>query len=565
MKTKYILVSLAISINIILPSCKDEMDYNEFTGYDKHLVFSSFNRTNQFVTGVYSYLDHDFGEDYGGAMLASATDEADYAWSYSYIHDFYNGSWSPTNPKSGLWATAYSAIREANYYLEASKGLTFDDFKANKDYEKNMIRFIRSEFEVRFLRAYFYFNLVRQYGDVPFLTKVMSDKEINTLTRKPYKEVLQFIYDECDVVRDNLPVSQTNPNQENGRVGRIAAMALKARAKLYEASLLFNPNNDKNLWLEAAKANKAVIDSCAANNIKLGKYTDLWGTENYKASEMIFVKRIGDLNGLERYNFPIGVEGGSSGNCPTQNLVDAYEMKATGLAWYEPGSGYNERNPYAGRDPRFEMTIAKNGDSGWPSYNSRDLETFRGGANGLPISGATPTSYYLKKYVDPSVDLRPSTSNSKRHSWITYRLAEFYLNYAEATFQYLNSADATNKDLTMSARDAVNKIRKRTDVNMPDFPVGMTPTEFENKYMNERMVELAFEGHRFWDVRRWKKGKDFFKVINRMKLTKDQATGKISYERETIFRQWNDKMYFFPIPDKEIRKNPNLTQNEGWK
>jgi hypothetical protein len=237
-------------------------------------------------------------------------------------------------------------------------------------------------------------------------------------------------------------------------------------------------------------------------------------------------------------------------------------MKSTGLQWDESGSGYDPANPYGGRDPRFGMTVARNGDLGWPSYNTSELQTYVGGLNGSPLSGATTTGYYLKKYLDSSVDLRPSSSNTKRHSWITFRLGEFYLNYAEAVSNYLGSADAVNADFTMSARDAVNVIRKRSDVSMPELPAGLTNDEFDKKYENERMVELAFEGHRFWDIRRWKEGEKFAS-ISCMKIEKNDDD-TFTYTRFEKQRSWDDKMYFFPIPDSERRKNPNLTQNAGW-
>lgn len=563
MKYKFIYISI-LSL-FALFSCQEDMDYTETTSYDEEQIFSSFARTANFVTDIYGRLDYDYG-NYGGGMLASASDEADYVWTTSSVHDFYNGSWSPVNAKSAIWNDSYAAIRAVNFYLKASQGRTFEGNKYDQDYEEQFVRFERYQYEVRFLRAYYYFNLVRQYGDVPFTLNVLTAAEANSLSRTSYDEVLQFIVDECDAIVDKLPVSYTNlsdkANNETGRVGKIAVMALKARTLLYWASPLFNKTSDSNLWKQAATASKAVIDACAANNKTLGSYTSLWGTESYSASEAIFMRRIGDSNSLEAANFPIGVEGGKSGNCPTQTLVDAYEMKSTGLAWDEAGSGYSENNPYLDRDPRFAMTIAKNGDEKWPTYNASPLEIFEGGLNASPIPGATTTGYYLKKYLDASVDLRPNSSNTKRHSWVTYRLGEFYLNYAEAVFNYLGSADAKDATFTMSAREAVNIIRNRTGVAMPAFPLGMSNSAFLKKYKNERMVELAFEGHRFWDVRRWKEG-ETLKSISVMKIKKS-SQGTLTYTRATKQRSWSDKMYFFPIPDLELRKNSNLTQNTGW-
>lgn len=197
-----------------------------------------------------------------------------------------------------------------------------------------------------------------------------------------------------------------------------------------------------------------------------------------------------------------------------------------------------------------------------PSKNSKPIETFYGGLNAEPISGATPTGYYLKKYLDSAIDLSASsTTKTSRHSWVTYRLGEFYLNYAEAVYKYTGSADDAS-EFGMTAREAVNVIRNRTDVKMPALPTGMSSDAFWTKYQNERMVELAFEGHRFYDLRRWKEG-DKMKNITEMKLTKNED-GSIKYERKTINRTWEDKMYLFPIPQSERMKNPNLMQNTGW-
>ena len=351
---------------------------------------------------------------------------------------------------------------------------------------------------------------------------------------------------------------------ETGRVGKLAVLALKARTLLYEASPLFNTNNDKELYHQAALASKAVIDACLANGVQLGKYSDLWGANNWQAKELIFAIRMGAMNAFEYYNYPRGLENGNGGNCPTQTLVDAYEIQKTGKLWNEEGSGYNAANPYAGRDPRFAMTIAVNGEKKWPSYNGDALETYYGGKNGEPIVGATPTGYYLKKYCDGSVNISSVNSTNSPHAWIMFRLGEFYLNYAEATFKYLGSADATTVELPMSARQAVNVIRNRQDVKMPELAEGLNNDEFWKKYENERMVELAFEGHRFYDVRRWKEGSKLA-TITEMKITKNED-GTFTYTRNVVNRGWDDKMYFFPISKSELLKhtNPDFKQNPGW-
>ncbi|MBU3856441.1 RagB/SusD family nutrient uptake outer membrane protein [Bacteroides gallinaceum] len=562
MKQKRILFGLACMS--LMVSCAD-LDYHEYTTYDKNYVFTDFDRTAGVVTDIYSFLDSDIPTD---GSLCSACDESEYAWSWSSVFGYTDGRWSPSNPYS-RWD--FAGIRRANFFLTEYVNADFSELKYDKDYEAEMKRFNRYPYEVRFLRAYFYFNLARAYGDVPLITKVLTEDEANQVTRTPVAEVFDFIVKECDAIleADQLPVRYSDlvgdaangSSTDGGRVTKQAVMALKARTLLYWASPLFNKENNSGLWRQAAQANKDVIDFCTANGISLGKYSEIWGTNNWQAGEMIFVRRVGDMNWPETTNFPVGMENGNSGNCPTQTLIDAYEMQATGLAWDEPGSGYDQTDPYAGRDPRLAMTIAVNGDK-WPDTNPNPLETYQGGRNGLPLAGATPTGYYLKKYLDKTIDISTSTgSGSTRHNWVTYRLGEFYLNYAEAVFNYLGSADATDGTFTMSAVDAVNVVRSRSDVNMPGFPTGLSNDEFTEKYRRERMVELAFEGHRFWDVRRWKDGASQRSIIE-MQITKNGD--RYTYNRVPKSRYWDDKMYLFPIPDSEIRKNPNLTQNPGW-
>lgn len=563
---------------VMFNSCADQMNYHEYTNYDKDHVAKNFGYVGGLITDLYTDLDADFGT-YSGAVLGSATDEAEYAYTGNEIYEFFNGAWSPANPKSGLWSKNYSAIANCNIFLEEFVGLTFPELKYNADYEKQMFRYNNYQYEVRFLRAYFYFNLVRQYGDVPFTDHVLTAQEANTLTRKPAQEVFDYIIDECDAIKNEIIEDYSKlgdmalGNSETGRANKITVLALKARTALYAASPLFNPNNSKDLWYRAATANKELLDACEKAGMSLMSYSTLFDEKNWQAlKEIILGRRAAESNSFESYNFPIGVEGGKGGNCPTQTLVDAYEMKDTGLRPDET-EGYNPNQPYYdNRDPRFAATILKNGDGGgsekdgtrWPSYNENTLQTYYGGLNGEPMSGGTPTSYYLRKYCNAAVDLRSGKSTKMRHTWVIFRLGEFYLNYAEAVFNYLDeNPDAVTDEFKMSAVDAVNKVRKRTGVGMPAFPAEMTAAAFWKKYKNERMVELAFEGHRFWDVRRWKEASEHFTKIDEMKVTRN-VDGNYSYERRTVFRQWDDKMYFFPIPQSEKAKNVNLSQNPGW-
>ena len=293
-------ICLGIVCVAALSACADKMDYHEYTTYDKEYVFSDFGRTAGFVNNIYSYLDADLP---GLTSLASACDEAEMALTYSSVLDYTNGNWSALNPKS-QWGY-YTAIREINYFLKEGTGLDFYDLRFQIDYQSQMNRYNRYPYEVRLLRAYYYFLLVRAYGDVPFTTEVLTEAEANSITRTPASEIFDFIVKECDLVAVKLPVKYSGldndaaggaDNPETGRVTRGVALALKARTLLYRASKLFNESEDKTLWKEAATATKAVIDYCNENEISLGAYTALWGTDNYKAAEVIFARRLGDMN-----------------------------------------------------------------------------------------------------------------------------------------------------------------------------------------------------------------------------------------------------------------------------
>lgn len=546
MKLKNIFLS-ALAV-LAFSSCSEQMDYKEFSIYDTAYMQKKFERAGGFLSTIYADLDSDFG-NYSGATLASATDEAVYSHSGNAIESFFNGAWSPTNANSSIWTTCYHGIAYCNLFLDEFTGLKFEDYKLDKNFMAEMYQYNNYQWEARWARAYFYFLLVRQYGGVPLITENLPADEANVQPRATAEEIFKFIDDECEAIKDSITADYGNLGglamtpANNGRANNLAVLALRARAALYHASPLFNPDNNQELWRKAAEANKAVIDACTARGMKLSNdYKGLFiGNTSWSdaaaVGEIIFGRRMPTENrNFETYNFPVGISGagagGGGGNCPSQNLVNAYEEG----------------------DKRFAQTIACNGDS-WPNANTQPLETFIGGVNGLPNAYATPTGYYLKKYVTESVQIAGNGANTCKHVWVTFRLAEFYLNYAECL---LNLSDKTG--FTMTATSAINTVRKRAGLaNLTDAEATLDACK------NERFVELAFEGHRFFDVRRWKEGDKYFKTIYGVEITKN-ADGTFTEAVKTVQnRQWNDKMYLFPIPQSEILKSGNvLTQNPGW-
>ncbi len=545
---------------VVAASCAD-LNYTEENTRDEEWTYEYFNEgIKNMVFDVYAQVYSDELETNSAYFLAGATDEAQYALETGAVNNYVNGGWSAANPYSRIWEKSYTAIAEVCMFLEKIDQADISEWKYNPKYPDWIQQMELFPYELRFLRAYFYFELFRAYGDVPLVTTTLTNAQANSISRTPADEIVQFIVDELDEVGPNLPVSYvTEVGAEIGRVTRVAAYALKARTLLYAASPLFNPTNDRAKWVKAAEACKFVLDNADAWGVKLSNYASLWGHDAFFNPEIIFGLGRGDSNAFEMANYPVGVENGSSGTCPSQSLVDQYEYQNNGETFGQryPGSiDLSDTDPYEGLDPRFALTVVKNGDE-WPTNGAqkKPIETFIGGFNGAPKYGATPTGYYLKKYVDGSCVTTADNQTFRRHTWILFRLGEMYLDYAEAVFNATGSAnDAT---YGMTANQAVNMLRNRKDIQMPLFTED--GDAWVARYERERLVELAFENHRFWDVRRWKKGAQYFKSIQVASISSDKQL-----TRSTVNRQWDDKYYFYPIPQSERKKNPNLTQNPGW-
>lgn len=547
-------------LSVLGISCAN-LDYTEETGRDEEWTYNYFAQgIKGMVWDVYAQIYNNEFESNSAYFLASATDEAQYALETGAVNNYVNGGWSPANPYSNTWTKAYTAIAEINTYLEKIDKTDISDWQYNNDYQSWIAQMELFPYELRFLRAYFYFELFKAYGDVPLVTTTLTNAQANNIKRTPADQIVKFIVDECDAVAPYLPVSYlTEVASEIGRATRVAAFALKARTLLYAASPLHNPTGDKTKWTKAAQASKYIIDNASAWGLNLSKYGALWGQDAFFNTEIIFGVGRGESNAFEMANYPVGIENGASGNCPSQSLIDQYEYQSNGQTFGDryPGTiDLNTVDPYDGLDPRFALTVVKNGDQ-WPTNGAQKkaIETFSGGFNAAPKYGATPTSYYLRKFVDGSCVTTADNQTRTRHTWIVFRLGEFYLDFAEAAF---NATGSANDDtFGMTANDAVNVLRTRADIGMPKFKED--GDAWVVRYERERLVELAFENHRFWDVRRWKKGAQYFKNIQVASISSN-----LQLSRSVVNRQWDEKFNFYPIPQSELKKNPNLTQNPGW-
>ena len=546
---------LLLSAGLLTTTSCDFMDCDESDNYTLQEIQGSYNRVKQFVTSIYGYLPSDFCNTHG-AMLDAATDDAIHVYESSAIQRFVNGTWSANYTVDDKFAYYYNAIHDANYYLTTLSGLTFDTWENGDDYQDWMQNYDNYQYQVRFLRAYFYFELVRRYQNVPLITKPLSKTEANQIEPSSAQEVLKFIINECTEIAPKLPIKSTSIAQaENGRATRAMAMALKSRAALYAASPLYNTNGDNAKWTEAAKASHDIIASAGELGLGLDTYANLFKSKNNNSKEVILCRPTGTSKTFEQANYPMGVTGGNTTTCPTENLASAFEMKdGRAFDWNDPTM---KANPYKDRDPRFYLTIVHNGML-WPAKKAVDIS--EGGANGLPLTNATTTGYYLRKYVDNSISFEAgSTTAATHHNWILFRYAEVLLNYAEAMIHVNGNCDYKDATYTMSAREALNAVRKRA--GMPEV-AACSQDEFLTRVKHERRVEMAFEGQRFWDLRRWK-NLDETKNIYAVRIT--HHNGVLSYEKTLLSeRSVSDKLYFYPIANVELFKNKKLVQNSGW-
>lgn len=546
---------LLLSAGLLTTTSCDFMDCDESDNYTLQEIQGSYNRVKQFVTSIYGYLPSDFCNTHG-AMLDAATDDAIHVYESSAIQRFVNGTWSANYTVDDKFAYYYNAIHDANYYLTTLSGLTFDTWENGDDYQDWMQNYDNYQYQVRFLRAYFYFELVRRYQNVPLITKPLSKTEANQIEPSSAQEVLKFIINECTEIAPKLPIKSTSIAQaENGRATRAMAMALKSRAALYAASPLYNTNGDNAKWTEAAKASHDIIASAGELGLGLDTYANLFKSKNYNSKEVILCRPTGTSKTFEQANYPMGVTGGNTTTCPTENLASAFEMKdGRAFDWNDPTM---KANPYKDRDPRFYLTIVHNGML-WSAKKAVDIS--EGGANGLPLTNATTTGYYLRKYVDNSISFEAgSTTAATHHNWILFRYAEVLLNYAEAMIHVNGNCDYKDATYTMSAREALNAVRKRA--GMPEV-AACSQDEFLTRVKHERRVEMAFEGQRFWDLRRWK-NLDETKNIYAVRIT--HHNGVLSYEKTLLSeRSVSDKLYFYPIANVELFKNKKLVQNSGW-
>ena len=561
MKKIYILLILVISL-FTISACDDILDTKGDIYLTPEMLETQYEQMFSFGYKTYTNVINGFTR-IDNNLLAAVSDEAQNVTPSSDTQRFNEGSWNAFYNPDDYYAKAYRGIHDVNFYLENSTeykkilALNRDTMNATSltQYKKDVQNCAWLRCEAQALRAYYYFELAKRYGGVPLITKTYNLDENANKSRASFDEVINAIVQDIDEVKDNLVEDWKSEGYSDmdGRLTKGAALSIKARALLYAASPLFNPENNKEKWERAAAASHDII---AMNRYKLHtSYKTLFTTKITNTSkETIWAIRMGQTNDFERANYPVGTPGGGTGICPSQNLVSEYEYK----------TAPSEDNPYEGLDPRFEFTIVHNGST----WNGRTIEIWEGGQDDPKKANASKTGYYLRKFLNENQNLVNDAKEIR--SWIIFRYAETLLNYAEA----MNEAygpDSDPKGYGKTAREAVNEVRNRSGVRMPPVSVSIGDVEsMREAIKHERCIELAFEEHRYWDLKRWNDAKEILnQPIKGVKVTKLSEGENIRYvytEFDVAKRFFSaPKMNLYPIPQTEIVKSQGvLVQNPEW-
>ena len=549
-----------LSVFAMCVSCSF-LDFDESSSqYSREDMYKTYSNIQKMLTNIYGYMPNKDIADVSSALRDCGSDDAEYADPDASVQRFTNGNWSPIATVDDKWSL-YKGIRSANEFLESIKTVDLSMYKYDTKYQRWLEHLQYYPAQARVLRAYYFFELARRYGDIAMPLTMLTAEEANAITKTSFDEVIDFVVKECEESAKELPKTYVGLlDDEVGRVTNGFALAVKAKALLYAASPLHNPSGDKAKWRAAAQAAKDIMD--------LNQYTldPAEKANNPGSPEVIFAISRGDSQSFERYNFPVRFTEGErtsiAGTYPSQQLVDAfqtlggYDITLESYGWRTSDPAFDVTKPYEGRDPRFARAILANG----MDFKGATIETFVGGKDYSATRSdlGTCTGYYLRRYIQESTSFTPENTITNKHHWIVYRYAEALLTFAEAANEALGSP--TDASLGMSALDALNMVRY--NAGMPEVNA-TSQSAFRDAIRREWRVEFAFEDHRFWDIRRWGIASGVMGQLDGVEIVREGAA--FSYKRKVVeTRTWFDKMNLYPIPQSETFNNPNLTQNSGW-
>ena len=583
MKNAAIVIVTSIMLLTIV-SCEDMMgDFLEKApGVDvtEDTIFSSRSQVEMFLASIYEYGVHSnlgLGSPDNGAPAiansagidAGATDEAEACANWYDPQKWNNASVSPDNTDDPRFSHRFTAIRKVTVMLDRVDEVP----DITKEYANQL------KAESKFIRALNYFEMFKRYGGVPIIDHRLQLDENLKIPRSSVEDVVNFIVKDCDEAIPDLPINQLGALR--GRATRGAALALKARTLLYAASDLFNTdrpyldfgtnnklicygNKDKERWKLAADAAKKVLDWAKEANCYLitdqgidGNYRYSWQT--YDNSEIIFAEKSSDAMG--KYTWPWSAispptvypgNAGQSGVTVTLNLVSKYEDRLGNKVDWNGGNDLQAK--MASLDYRFSQTVVGN----LMRWNSEfpKLQLWQDSGNGPGADANTCYGGFWLHKLYPE-EISESVWKKVPNSTL-YQLNEAYLNYAEALNEY-------NEGPTQEAYDAINTIRKRS--GQPDLPTGLGHLEFRTKVRNERAIELAFDGHRFYDIRRWMIAEEEGVMQGGMlgiKIYQIPESTEYRYEPYVFeTRSFSRRMYLHPFGTGEINKG-YLIQNPGY-
>jgi len=576
---------------LFFTACNNMLDLDSDGHVSTATIFENRNSTMGYLSSCYDYRE-------GLSLdMSSYTDEAQdckYNTSGSAFDYWYNVGLTVDNYASysydGLpWVDYYEGIRKCNVFLTnmpTATAYTTDDEK-----EGWMA-------QAYTLRAFYYLELFKRYGKIPLITKDLgTNYDYSKATKAKVGDVVKQILADCDsalAVNESEDFSWNIYDKQQGIMTRGIAYAIKSEAITYAISPLFDDGTYT--WKDALDITKDALYQCLTHDYSLFTKTSSAAQNAYALYFMTtpYDKRTVDketiyaidseLSAWQNAGLPSNSGVLKSGPCPSQELIDCYETTDgepvldltnpySDADHLEPNYNkantlYNQSNPYANRDPRFDASIYYNGSVRYLNKpTGTKVQTYVGGTEGISQTSIThtKTGYYIRKYNNYN-----SSKSSNSDGWIRiFRLAELYMNFAEAAYQSDDNTPDTEINIGgsmyMSGRDAVDAIRERA--GMPDLPTGLSNDEFQNRYRNERRVEFAFEGQRFFDARRWKI-LDNFKVITGMNITVSGSNTTYSRFKFDDRVTTIDKYLLYPLSRSEVTKMLELTgsdwQNSGW-
>jgi SusD family. len=567
MKKYYILI-LTLAAVLGLSSCQEKLDLRTNGTIDMKEVFKDRNRTKGYLNSCYNYIqgtgvyDCSFSDDAENSLAINPGTAYD-IWYHQGVTSANFGSY---NIDGDPWGNFFRGIRKTNVFLANIDASTAEMTESERAGWKS---------QAYTLRAYYYLQLIKRYGQIPLFTEDLgTTHDYSSDKKSTVAEVVKQILSDCDnalQVTDSEDFSYSYGSSQWGMMTKAVAQAIRCEAVMWAISPLLSDGFSKD---EALSVAADALSNLLKNDYSLWTTTGkdmlnaystyhLTNPNDNRSADKEFIFGGFGVSVWSACGLPITAGISSAGACPTQELVDAYEM-ANGqpaITGYkdaqhlEPiinsASGYDEKKPYVNRDPRFYSTVWYNGSK----RGSSVVSTKTGGTCGIKPTDIkyTHTGYYMRKYAHDNSNRNANFDGFMR--MIT--LADVYYNFAEVAYQ-VSGPDAKVAGVNLSARDAVNTVRAR--VNMPEIPSGLSNADFEKRYRNDRRVEFALTQDRYFSVRRWKILGETAVVTG---MTSDLERFAFD-ERPTC----DEKYLLYPIALSEATKIETLTgtswQNPGW-